>query len=439
MLNKNDFPQMNAKNEKTWNESLENKPSCQMEYAYKMGFALSAKNGLKAANALRSPHDNIMNNHHLLKFAADVSLKSTIPFVINDKLISISHNNDDNVAVDNDDEGKKEVTPEEASLKFIQFYAYLHSLMDHHMNRVLQALTDSGQEENTIVIFVADHGEYAASHHMMMEKWHTAYEEIIHVPAVIKLPTSALTSSSITTNSTPTGLRYIDSVTSHVDILPTILGLAGLNSNSIQEIANNFESNYSMDKKMLTNLPGVDLSSLLLSPLLSSNISTTEDQHVDIIDNDGTSRKGVLFINYDEITAPLKNNHDNDIDSQNLFAVYNQIVEKVSKNPKIEIKLTPSSVKQPNNLHCVRSNDNYKLVKYFDPNEKVNDEWEMYDLSIDEYEEINLLNYQTGEPLTMIQLEGKKSVATVKLTTEEIKVKSDELKQLLNDMVKKHL
>ena len=441
MLNKNDFPQMNAKNEKTWNESLENKPSCQMEYAYKMGFALSAKNGLKAANALMSPHDNIINNQHLLQFAADVSLKSTIPFVINDKLISRSHsknNNNDDVDNDNDDEGKKEVTPEEASLKFIQFYAYLHSLMDHHMNRVLQALKDSGQEENTIVIFVADHGEYAASHHMMMEKWHTAYEEIIHVPAVIKLPTSASTSTTTTTNSTPIGLRYIDSVTSHVDILPTILGLAGLNSNSIEEIANKLESNYNMDKKMLTNLPGVDLSSLLLSPL-PSDTTTTAEQHVDIIDNDGTARKGVLFINYDEITAPLENNNDNDIDSQNLFAVYNQIVEKVSKNPKIEIKLTPSSVKQPNNLHCVRSNDNYKLVNYFDPNNKVNDEWEMYDLSVDEYEEINLLNYQTGEPLTMTQLEGKKSAAAVKLTTEEIKVKSDELKKLLDDMVKKNL
>lgn len=296
-----------------------------------------------------------------------------------------------------------------------------------------------GQEENTIVIFVADHGEYAASHHMMMEKWHTAYEEIIHVPAVIKLPTAS--SSSVA------GLRYIDSVTSHVDILPTILGLAGFNSNSIQEIANKFASNYSMDKDMLTNLPGVDLSSLLLSPLPSDTNTTTtnndNEQYADIIDNDGTTRKGVLFINYDEITAPInsnnENNNDDDIDSQNLFAVYNQIVEKVKKNPKMEIKLTSSSVKQPNNLHCVRSNDNYKLVKYFDPNHKVNDEWEMYDLSIDEHEEINLLNYQTGEPLTMIQLESYKSTTSVKLSTEEIKMKYDELKELLDELVKKNL
>ena len=53
MLNKNDFPQMNAKNEKTWNESLENKPSCQMEYAYKIhGFCIKCKKWIKSSKCI---------------------------------------------------------------------------------------------------------------------------------------------------------------------------------------------------------------------------------------------------------------------------------------------------------------------------------------------------------------------------------------------------
>jgi hypothetical protein len=33
-------------------------------------------------------------------------------------------------------------------------------------------------------MFAADHGEYGAAHGMMMEKWHTAYQEALAVPVV---------------------------------------------------------------------------------------------------------------------------------------------------------------------------------------------------------------------------------------------------------------
>ena len=393
-LNKHNFPQQNAHNEKTWNESLENKPSCQKDYSYKMGFALSAKNGMKAASSVLGPDESIVNNKPLLQLAADVALKSSVPFALAAK-------------------------QEETSELFIQFYAYLHSLMDAHIKRVLQTLKDSGQDKNTIVIFLADHGEYAASHNMMMEKWHTAYEEIIHVPAVIKLP------PSIPANHDNKGVRIIDSVTSHIDILPTILGLAGMTSDTIQHISDNFTTSYTIGKDVVTNFPGVDLSNLVLT--LPGNDGAEQV----ILDRDGTKRKGVLFVTNDEITAPLPGDTEVDINSENLFAVYNQIVETVKlTNPAID--LASSSVKQPNNVHCVRSDDNYKLVKYFDPYNIAADEWEMYDLSIDTHEEVNLLNYQTGQPISIDVLQSKQPL--VKLTYDEIQQKSDELKLLLSNL-----
>mgnify|MGYP001988447424 CR=1 FL=1 len=36
----------------------------------------------------------------------------------------------------------------------------------------------------SIVVFCADHGDLAGAHGQMIQKWHSAYEEAIHVPMV---------------------------------------------------------------------------------------------------------------------------------------------------------------------------------------------------------------------------------------------------------------
>jgi arylsulfatase A-like enzyme len=52
--------------------------------------------------------------------------------------------------------------PEGWVAAFIRYYAYLVHVVDEHIARVLNALRDSGQEENTIVIFTADYGAWAS-------------------------------------------------------------------------------------------------------------------------------------------------------------------------------------------------------------------------------------------------------------------------------------
>ncbi|KAB8040768.1 sulfatase-like hydrolase/transferase [Silvanigrella paludirubra] len=368
-LNEKGFPQANSEIVPTYNETLEDKPSCQKDYAYKMGLSLSSKMGLNEAKNMEK--NGAITQDNVTNYAVNVALRSSIPFALAEN-------------------------KEQVSLKFIQFYAYLHALMDTHINRVLQTLEETGQAENTIVVFLTDHGECGAAHHMMMEKWHTAYEEVLHVPAVIKLPSSI----HANTNSKD-ALREIQSLTSHVDILPTILGLAGINEEKRQEIANKFLKN-----RPIPPFPGIDLSPLILN-----------NQHDGIVrEKDGSRRQGVLFITDDEITAPLQTSWQ---PYENLkleeFEVFNATVDAIRKGMvpgKVVTDLSPGSVRQPNHIRCVRTEE-YKLVRYFDPSGIENEEWEMYHLGNDPYEAINLLEVKVSPPIPRSNLPSWINAGTV--------------------------
>lgn len=59
--------------------------------------------------------------------------------------------------------------------------------IDHEVGRMLEALEKSGQRENTIVIFMSDHGEMLGDHGIYLKGPHF-YEEAIHVPLLISGP-----------------------------------------------------------------------------------------------------------------------------------------------------------------------------------------------------------------------------------------------------------
>lgn len=93
---------------------------------------------------------------------------------------------------------------------------YINCLLDvdRHIGSVLDTLEESGQAENTIIIFTADHGEMAAAHHLR-QKGSVAFKETVNVPLVIVDPRH------------PGDIRA-EAVSSHLDLVPTVLGLAGL-------------------------------------------------------------------------------------------------------------------------------------------------------------------------------------------------------------------
>jgi len=103
-----------------------------------------------------------------------------------------------------------------ADVGYRRLYYYLHQLVDQAIGRILEALERSGMADDTIVAFTSDHGDLLGAHGGMQQKWYNAFDEAIRVPLLVKGPGVAATPGGVTTP------------TSHVDLLPTLLGLAGV-------------------------------------------------------------------------------------------------------------------------------------------------------------------------------------------------------------------
>jgi choline-sulfatase len=112
----------------------------------------------------------------------------------------------------------------EAQLDYVNFYAHLHRLVDEKIGRLVAALGGADDADSlrsrTMVVRTADHGEMGLSHGGLRQKTFNAYEETINVPLVFSNPTmfgsGALRDAART-----------ESLASLVDLLPTMLSLAG--------------------------------------------------------------------------------------------------------------------------------------------------------------------------------------------------------------------
>ena len=71
--------------------------------------------------------------------------------------------------------------------RIIGHYAALISATDADMGLVLRALEDNGILDETLVVFVADHGDTCGAHGFL-SKGVVAYEELIRIPLVISWP-----------------------------------------------------------------------------------------------------------------------------------------------------------------------------------------------------------------------------------------------------------
>ena len=116
---------------------------------------------------------------------------------------------------------------------------------DRHVERILQELDELGLADNTVVVMTSDHGELAGAHNMH-GKGATAFKEQLHVPLYVRHPG----------HDTSAG-KECAALTSHLDITPTILGLAGARGNSVRQ--------------QTPALKGQDLTGLLASPESAPN------------------------------------------------------------------------------------------------------------------------------------------------------------------------
>jgi len=96
-------------------------------------------------------------------------------------------------------------------------YAYYRMMedVDRQVGLVLQALRETGQEDNTLIVFTSDHGEGLASHRWTGKMMY--YEEEAAVPLIVSFK-----------GVTPAGRIDRGHLVSALDVLPTICDYAGV-------------------------------------------------------------------------------------------------------------------------------------------------------------------------------------------------------------------
>jgi arylsulfatase A-like enzyme len=97
-------------------------------------------------------------------------------------------------------------------------YYSLLKTVDEQVYDVVTAFSKESFFNNTIVSYTSDHGELLGSH-QQHQKYYNAYEECIHIPLIFSTPQMRNSES---------GTVHLDYLTSSVDVLPTLLGLCGI-------------------------------------------------------------------------------------------------------------------------------------------------------------------------------------------------------------------
>ncbi len=140
-------------------------------------------------------------------------------------------------------------------LGYRRLYYYLHKLVDQAIGRILESLQRSGMAEDTIIVFTSDHGDLLGAHGGLIQKWCNAFDEATRVPLLIAGPGIDPAAPGVTVP------------TSHVDLIPTLLGLAGID---MEQAASEVAARHTEARP----LPGRDLSGLVLGATDAASIES---------------------------------------------------------------------------------------------------------------------------------------------------------------------
>ena len=94
------------------------------------------------------------------------------------------------------------------------YYASIEWGVDQQVGQVLKALEETGQEQNTIVVFTSDHGDFMG-HHRMVRKGMFLYDSLLHVPMIWYAP-----------GRIAKGHR-VRNLAQGVDLFPTLVDMSG--------------------------------------------------------------------------------------------------------------------------------------------------------------------------------------------------------------------
>ena len=94
------------------------------------------------------------------------------------------------------------------------FYYSLITLIDEQIGRVIETLKEMGEYDNTIIVFTADHGDFAGEHGMILKNL-GIYESVHRIPFLLKYPNCEKN-------------KVVDEMIESVDLYPTMCELCGI-------------------------------------------------------------------------------------------------------------------------------------------------------------------------------------------------------------------
>ena len=248
--------------------------------------------------------------------------------------------------------------------RFSDFYLNSMRAADLELTGILDELDALGLTDNTIVIFTSDHGEMGGAHGLR-GKGPFAYEETIHLPLIVSHPDVQ-------------GGRDSGALTGHMDMVPSILSMCGVDAGRRAEFAGR-------------ELPGKDFSPVLASP-------DTADVHA--------VRESVLFT-YSGIAT----------NDSELIRIISE-ARAAGRDPKTAVKEAGyrPDIRKRGSLRTV-FDGRHKFTRYFAPTERNRpgnlDElyrWndvELFDLSADPAEMTNLAADPKGNAGLITAMNGK--------------------------------
>ena len=112
--------------------------------------------------------------------------------------------------------GEMDRYSEAVTRRIVLHYLASISLIDDGVGRLADALRDTGQLDNTLIVFVADHGEMLGNHGLL-RKPSLHFDELLRVPLLMRGPGLAP--------------QRVAGLVELVDLYPTVLSLLGLEVN----------------------------------------------------------------------------------------------------------------------------------------------------------------------------------------------------------------
>ena len=108
-----------------------------------------------------------------------------------------------------------QLSEDEVRESIAHYWAYC-TLEDALLGEVLDALDATGQADDTLVIFLSDHGDYAGAHGLYL-KGVAAFREAYHIPCIMRWPKGINNPG-----------RSVDEFVTLADFAPTFLDIAGV-------------------------------------------------------------------------------------------------------------------------------------------------------------------------------------------------------------------